>query len=119
MSSSRRVKYYNVYGPTECTVDSTVCGVSESRLAAIGRPISNTSIYILDNAGRVAPAGMIGEIHIGGAGVARGYMGDAGMTAEKFVPDQFGRLSGYTGAGISGGIWKTEGSYSREEKMNR
>ena len=94
MAKSRAVKYYNVYGPTECTVDATSCRVNESKEPAIGRPTSNSRIYILDEEGRVAPTGMIGEIYIGGAGLARGYMGEAGITAEGFVPDTFGSRKG-------------------------
>ena len=94
MSESREARYYNVYGPTECTVDATACEVREGSEATIGRPISNTQIHILDEYGRVTPAGMAGEIYIGGAGVGRGYVGEAAKTAEKFVPDGFGSGSG-------------------------
>jgi amino acid adenylation domain-containing protein len=94
MSENREVKYYNVYGPTECTVDATVCAVGEDRTPTIGRPISNTRIYILDQEGSVAPTGVAGDIYIGGAGLARGYIGEARLTAEKFVPDNFGGLEG-------------------------
>jgi len=94
ISASREVKYYNVYGPTECTVDATVCVVSEGKMPAIGRPIVNTRIHILDNEGRATPIGVVGEIYIGGAGLARGYIGEAGLTAEKFVPDAVGWRAG-------------------------
>lgn len=90
----REVKYYNVYGPTECTVDATVCALSEEKRPTIGRPIVNTRIYILDDEGRAVPMGVAGEIYIGGAGVARGYIGEARMTAEKFVPDAIGWPAG-------------------------
>jgi amino acid adenylation domain-containing protein/FkbM family methyltransferase len=94
MSESRWVKYYNVYGPTECTVDATACEIEARNEPAIGRPISNTRIYILDPRGRTMPTGGIGDIHIGGAGVSRGYWREAGLTAEKFVPDAFGERKG-------------------------
>ena len=94
MGESGEVKYYNVYGPTECTVDATACEVRAGSEATIGRPIANTRIYILDEKGRVSPTGVKGEIYIGGAGVGRGYVGEGGQTAEKFVPD---------------GLWKEEG----------
>jgi len=94
MSSSRRMRYYNLYGPTECTVDTTVSEVSEGGGPSIGRPLNNVRIYLLDENGRVAPVGMKGEICIGGAGLARGYLGEAGLTAERFVPDAYGGLEG-------------------------
>ena len=94
MSGNGEVAYYNVYGPTECTVDATVCRVGEENEPTVGRPINNTRIYILDEDGEVTPTGVVGEICIGGAGLARGYMGEAGMTAEKFVPDPYGGRSG-------------------------
>src|SRR6185437_1474430 len=55
----------------------------------IGRPIANTRVYILDRHGKVAPIGVTGEIHIGGAGVGRGYLNQPQLTAERFVRDPF------------------------------
>ncbi|HEX8317855.1 non-ribosomal peptide synthase/polyketide synthase [Longimicrobium sp.] len=80
----------NLYGPTEATIDSTshVCGV-DGRAPAIGRPIANARTYVLDARGEPAPAGVAGELYVGGAGVSRGYLGRPGLTAEKFVPDPF------------------------------
>ena len=94
LSESREIEYYNVYGPTECTVDATACRVCVGMEPTIGRPIRNTQIYILDERGEVAPTGVVGEIYIGGAGLSRGYLGAAGMTAEKFTPNPFGRRDG-------------------------
>ncbi len=84
----------NNYGPTECTVVATSAAVlpqksTEDRLPAIGRAIDNTEIHILDNQRKPVPAGTIGEIYVGGAGLARGYLNDPALTAERFVPDPF------------------------------
>ena len=84
----------NHYGPTESTVVATAgkvhhAGWSE-RAPSIGRPISNTRVYILDGECNPVPVGVPGELHIGGAGLARGYVNAAGLTAEKFIPDPFG-----------------------------
>jgi amino acid adenylation domain-containing protein len=83
----------NLYGPTETTIDATfwVCPKTsrERKHLAIGRPIANVRIYILDEQGEPVPIGMAGEIHIGGAGVARGYLNGPELTAERFVLDRF------------------------------
>jgi len=85
----------NHYGPTETTVGSLTFGVSDheisdvARTVPIGRPIANTSAYILDKYMRVCPSGVAGELYIGGAGVAAGYLNDADQTAARFIPDPF------------------------------
>lgn len=85
----------NHYGPTEATVGATTHrvegGDSEqpAETVPLGRPLKNTKVFILDRHLRPAPIGAPGELHIGGAGVARGYMQRPGATAEKFIPDQF------------------------------
>ena len=84
----------HVYGPTENTTFSTWFEVEEVAEGAptvpIGRPISNTQAYVLDAELEPVPIGVAGELYLGGEGLARGYMGDASMTAERFVPDPFG-----------------------------
>jgi len=93
LSSSKTSRYYNVYGPTECTVDAAVCRISGSE-PNIGRPIANAQLYVLDRSGRLLPTGVIGELYIGGAGVGRGYLHSASLTAERFVPNPFSTESG-------------------------
>ncbi len=89
---------YNEYGPTEATVWSSVYAVgriSESvtrQTIAIGKPISNTQLYILNTSLQPAPIGVIGEIYIGGAGITRGYLQQSALSAEKFIPNPFSDL---------------------------
>ncbi|HEX5717709.1 MAG TPA: amino acid adenylation domain-containing protein [Thermoanaerobaculia bacterium] len=83
---------YNLYGPTEAAVDVTHWACErESRRAVvpIGVPVANTRIHLLDRSFRPVPAGVSGELYIGGVQVGRGYLGRPGLTAEKFVPDPF------------------------------
>lgn len=86
---------WNLYGPTETTIWSTAERVHTAAAIAIGRPIANTQVYVLDGAGQRVPVGVLGELYIGGSGVAHGYHGRPQLTAEKFVPDGF---SGGAGA---------------------
>ncbi|GLZ31543.1 hypothetical protein Lesp02_37310 [Lentzea sp. NBRC 105346] len=82
---SSLVPLRNMYGPTETTIWS--CTGSDS---FIGRPIANTSVYVLDPAQAPVPVGVPGELYIGGRGVTRGYLGRADLTASRFVPSPFG-----------------------------
>ncbi|MFC3654115.1 AMP-binding protein, partial [Dyella humi] len=85
-----RLNVYNVYGPTECTVDATLAALNGGpTMPTIGRPLANTAIYVLNHYGEPAPQGTIGELYIGGAGVARGYLNRSELTAERFLSDPF------------------------------
>jgi amino acid adenylation domain-containing protein/thioester reductase-like protein len=88
---------HNLYGPTEASVDVTFWACereSERRFVPIGRPIANTQIYILDPQLSPVPVGVPGELHIGGIGLARGYLHRPDLTAEKFIPDPFANEAG-------------------------
>jgi len=81
---------WNLYGPTETTVYSTVFRVrSAEGPVPIGTPISNTQCYVLDRYLQPVPIGVVGELYIGGDGLARGYLNQPELTAEKFIPDPF------------------------------
>jgi amino acid adenylation domain-containing protein len=86
---------WNLYGPTETTIWSTVARVErEAGPVSIGHPIANTQVYVLDGAGEMTPVGVPGELWIGGDGLARGYLERPELTAEKFVPDPFAGAPG-------------------------
>ena len=89
----------NAYGPTECSDDVTHSFIrseaeSGSGWATLGSAVGNTRLYVLDEAQRVVPIGVRGELYVGGAGVGRGYLKRAEITAEKFVPDPFSEVGG-------------------------
>jgi amino acid adenylation domain-containing protein len=87
----------NMYGITETTVHvtwRTIGAADAAGTSPIGVPIPDLSIQLLDRVGNPVPPGMPGEIHVGGAGVARGYLGRPGLTAERFVPDPFSAQPG-------------------------
>ena len=81
---------WNMYGPTETTIWSTTRLVAgEGACGSIGRPIANTQVYVLDEHRQPLPIGVPGELYIGGAGLARGYLNRSELTAEKFVTNPF------------------------------
>jgi len=91
-----QVELHNLYGPTEAAVDCSywACRVQdERRIVPIGRPVANTRLYVLEGSGALAPPGVIGELHIGGVQLARGYLKRIELTAERFIDHpELGRL---------------------------
>ena len=86
---------WNMYGPTETTVWSSLCQIKKDNgPVTIGTPIGNTQLYILDAYLQPVPVGVVGELHIGGEGIARGYLNDPHLTSEKFIPDCFSSKPG-------------------------
>ncbi|HET8841977.1 MAG TPA: amino acid adenylation domain-containing protein, partial [Ktedonobacteraceae bacterium] len=85
----------NLYGPTETTIWSSVAVLQgQEATVSIGRPLANTQCYVLDGHQQPVPIGVAGELYIGGAGVARGYLERGAQTAERFVPDGWGQQMG-------------------------
>ena len=90
LAKCSRVDFYNVYGPTECTVDSTIARLrGDLTMPHIGHPMDNRRVYVLDGDQQLVPVGVAGEIYIGGVGVARGYLNRSELTAERFIRDPF------------------------------
>jgi amino acid adenylation domain-containing protein/non-ribosomal peptide synthase protein (TIGR01720 family) len=82
-------RIYNEYGPTEATVGCIVKEIAEDNLPFIGRPIQNTEVFLLDDSLQMVPYGCVGELYIGGAGLARGYLNRVSLTNEKFIDNPF------------------------------
>ncbi len=105
-----RTRLINSFGLTEATIDScyfegALDGMPADRLVPIGRPFGNNQLYILDEHEQPVPVGVIGELYVGGHGVARGYLSRPDLTAERFVPDPFadetrGQEDRETGRGV-------------------
>ena len=90
LAENRATRFVNVYGPTECTVDATACTVEPHwPRPVLGRCLANVRAVTADAELRLLPPRVPGELLIGGVGVARGYLGRPGLTAERFVPDPF------------------------------
>ena len=91
------VEFYNLYGPTEATIDATFYKCekdSDDNYISIGKPVYNTQIYILDKYLNPVPAGIPGELFIGGVDVAKGYLNNPELTESKFIPDIFSKKPG-------------------------
>jgi len=96
---SSEARLINSYGTTEATIDSTfyesqIADTEDNMVVPIGRPFANMQTYILDTHLQPTPIGIPGELHIGGKGLARGYLNRSKLTSEKFVPNPFGKETG-------------------------
>ncbi|MEU8603923.1 amino acid adenylation domain-containing protein [Streptomyces parvulus] len=89
LSAEQGLLAYNFYGPTETTVDAVTARVRGTE-PVIGRPVRGARSYVLDAALRLLPYGVTGELYLAGEGVARGYTGQPGLTADRFLADPFG-----------------------------
>ncbi|MBZ4419892.1 non-ribosomal peptide synthase/polyketide synthase [Myxococcus sp. RHSTA-1-4] len=94
LAAAPRTRTFNVYGPTECTVDSTASVVRPETRPTIGGPLANVQVYVLDAWLRPVPVGVPGELFISGEGLARGYLRRPELTAERFLPDAFSTTPG-------------------------
>ncbi|MFB9503745.1 amino acid adenylation domain-containing protein [Streptomyces aurantiacus] len=81
---------HNMYGPTECTVDSVQARLDAASTPVLGQPITGSRVYVLDAALQPVPPGVTGELYVAGVGLARGYLRRPGMTAQRFVADPYG-----------------------------
>jgi amino acid adenylation domain-containing protein/non-ribosomal peptide synthase protein (TIGR01720 family) len=93
----QQAELHNLYGPTEAAVDVTFWECrrdGEQHLVPIGKPVANTQMFILDGYMELVPVGVTGELYIGGVQLARGYLGQAALTAERFVPHPFSKALG-------------------------
>jgi natural product biosynthesis luciferase-like monooxygenase protein len=100
---------WNMYGPTETTIWSTTHPVTVAEaVAAIGTPIANTQVYVLDAAGAPCPVGVAGELFIAGDGVTMGYHDRPEMTAERFVPDPYATGKMYRTGDLA--FWRSDGT---------
>ncbi|HZN09593.1 MAG TPA: non-ribosomal peptide synthetase, partial [Pyrinomonadaceae bacterium] len=94
LANNDTVACYNVYGPTECTVDSVGCRVTNDTRPIIGKPLANVGVYVLDEYLNPAGIGMTGELYHSGPGLARGYLNRPDLTAERFIPHPFSHEPG-------------------------
>ncbi|WP_327418794.1 non-ribosomal peptide synthetase [Streptomyces sp. NBC_01233] len=90
LAETRGTAGYNLYGPTEYTINTLGVGTFECQDPVVGVPIDNTEVYVLDPWLRPLPAGVPGELYVAGIGIARGYLGQPGQTADRFVACPFG-----------------------------
>jgi len=99
MQPFNKSRIYNMYGPTETTIWSTMCDLSreagkEKDLVSIGEPFGGNEVYVLDGRGQLVPVGVTGELYIGGKQVTRGYLNQPGLTSDRFIPNPYGGAEG-------------------------
>lgn len=103
----RHADLYNLYGPTEAAIDVSCCHLPSDadrvNIVPIGKPVSNTRLFVLDSTGRLVPQGFAGSLYIGGTQLARGYLNDPEKTAAKFIEHDYGRL--YDTGDVSRWLW--------------
>ena len=98
--SGEKVVTFNAYGPTEATITSTIHQLNyqsngdQLQSVPVGRPIANTQVYLLDEQLNPVPVGVPGELYLGGDGLARGYLRQSALTAERFIPHPFSKVGG-------------------------
>lgn len=124
---SRCGSLWNVYGPTETTVWSTCARIAPSREVPdvhIGKPIANTTVWVLDAGGELCPFGVPGEICIGGEGVTKGYLDRPELTAERFLPDRFSASGSQPGREPllyrtgDRGRWRSDGNLEHQGRLD-
>ena len=121
----REVAFYNLYGPTECTVDALTCRIDASReTPRIGTPLRGAQVRLLDRSWQPLSRGRRGELSIGGAGLARCYLNRPGLTASRFVPDESSNqpgsrlyLTGDLGRQLGGGEFEFLGRTDHQVKL--
>src|SRR3569832_2169647 len=112
LEADSALTFCDIYGPTENTTFSTFypmqSGASIGATVPIGKPSNNTQVYVLDSELRPTPAGVPGELHIGGVGLARGYHNRPELTAERFVQNPFGEGRLYKSGDLA--RWRADGT---------
>src|SRR5882724_8773407 len=116
----------NAYGLTETTITSTLCDVGawlstagQEAIVPVGKPVGDARIMVLDTKLRPVPANVMGEIYIGGPGVARGYLGRPALTAQRFLPDAGGRPAARMYRTGDLGRWLEDGNLEVAGRMDR
>ncbi len=119
------IEIYNVYGPTETTANASMGQVHAPDDVNIGYPVANTRLYVLDERRRLLPVGVPGELYIGGAGVAQGYLHRPAQTAHSFLPDPFAKEPGarlYRSGDVvrrrNDGVLSFVGRHDQQVKLN-
>ncbi|WP_347252434.1 amino acid adenylation domain-containing protein, partial [Legionella sp.] len=103
---SNKVKLYNYYGPTETSIYATGKQIKVDEVNLIGKPIANTTAYVLNAEKLPVPIGISGELYIGGQGLAKGYLNNRELTAERFIANPF-QTDDERIQGINGRLYKT------------